>query len=130
MKARPMKAEYDGDKILEYIPCQASEATHVMLHCPGPFWCRIIPVILKGTRAGTGCWTWNGDIEKPTLRPSLKTCGPKATDEQMNRIRAGENLHIPDTVCHSWIKDGKIQFLPDCTHDLAGQTLDLLECED
>jgi len=30
-------------------------------------------------------------------------------------------------ICHSFIRDGKIQFLGDCTHALAGQTVDLPE---
>ena len=27
--------------------------------------------------------------------------------------------------CHSFVTDGRIQFLSDCTHALAGQTVDL-----
>jgi hypothetical protein len=27
--------------------------------------------------------------------------------------------------CHSFITDGKIEFLSDCTHSLAGQTVEL-----
>jgi hypothetical protein len=30
-------------------------------------------------------------------------------------------------VCHSFVTDGRIQFLEDCTHELAGQTVDLPE---
>jgi len=30
-----------------------------------------------------------------------------------------------ERICHSFITDGKIQFLSDCTHHLAGQTVDL-----
>lgn len=29
--------------------------------------------------------------------------------------------------CHTWVNDGKAQFLPDSTHEHAGKTLDLLE---
>ena len=29
--------------------------------------------------------------------------------------------------CHSYVKDGQIQFLNDCSHVLAGQTVDLPE---
>jgi len=29
------------------------------------------------------------------------------------------------TVCYSYITDGRIQFLSDCTHELANQTVDL-----
>lgn len=32
-------------------------------------------------------------------------------------------------VCHTWINDGKVQFLSDCSHEFAGQTLDLLDVE-
>jgi len=32
-----------------------------------------------------------------------------------------------DVRCHSYVTDGRIQFLNDCTHDLAGQTVDLPE---
>lgn len=30
-------------------------------------------------------------------------------------------------VCHSFVTAGRIEFLPDCTHALAGQTVDLPE---
>jgi len=33
-------------------------------------------------------------------------------------------------VCHSFVTDGRIQFLGDCTHNLAGQTVDLPEITD
>lgn len=113
MKAKPMKLIHGEG----YIPCDAQEATHVQLHCPGPFPNRCIPVQLKGTRAGTGNWSWNGDTEKPTLKPSINTSADFG--EQRER-----------KVCHSFVNDGKIQFLGDCTHEFAGQTLDLLEVED
>lgn len=53
-------------------------------------------------------WRFNGDLERPTLSPSYLTW----TD---------------DARCHSFVKDGRIRFLGDCTHDLAGQTVDLPE---
>jgi hypothetical protein len=106
MKAKPLKIADGG-----YVPCMADEATHLQFNVPGPFPTRIIPVIRKGTRAGTGCWSWNGDTEKPTIKPSVSTTN-------------GRN-----TKCHSFINDGKIQFLADSTHEFAGQTLDLLDVE-
>lgn len=128
MKALPLKMAADGNS---HSPCKPHEATHVMLHMPGPIPNRIIPVILKGTRAGTGCWTWNGDTEKPTLRPSIATSGCRQiTDEEGARIMAGEELDLPKINCHTWVNDGMVQFLADCTHELAGQTLPLLEVEE
>lgn len=32
---------------------------------------------------------------------------------------------FPIWVCHSFVRDGKIEFLGDCTHEFAGKTVDL-----
>lgn len=93
-----------------YVPCDAAEATHLTLNIPGPTGELTLPVQQKGTREGTGNWTWNGDTEKPTLRPSVLTTGH-------------------DFRCHSWINDGQAQFLDDCSHPMRGQTVALLDVE-
>jgi hypothetical protein len=94
-----------------YQPCAVEEATHVTLNIPGPSGRLTLPVIIKGTREGTGCWTWNGSTTAPTLRPSVLT-----------------TAH--DYRCHSWINDGAAQFLGDCSHDMRGQTVPLNPVED
>lgn len=53
-------------------------------------------------------WTFNGDLDKPTFSPSL-LCNP---DHEPSR-------------CHSFVRDGKIEFLTDCFHKLAGQTVEI-----
>lgn len=59
--------------------------------------------------------SWNGDVEKPTFQGSL--------------LR-NQSVGAPDGyVCHSYITDGMIQFLEDCTHPLKGQTVPLLDIE-
>lgn len=63
-----------------------------------------------------GTHTWNNSIDSPTFSPSLLWKAPGFRDNQ-------------DYTCHSYIRDGKIQFLPDCTHELAGQTVDLPDVE-
>ena len=113
MKAEPLTIDPDG---CGYKRCDPDKATHVRLNVPGPIPTRIIPVQLRGTRQGTGNWSWNGDIDKPTLRPSIKTT-----------MEFGGSK--PDMICHSWVNDGQVQFLGDCTHSLAGQTVDLLEID-
>ena len=117
MKARPVKLVYGEG----YLHAAVSEATHVRLNFPGPSGEIVLPVILTGAREGTGCWTWNGDTERPTLRPSVLTQG---TD-----IRAG-STHGQKYRCHTWVNDGKAQFLDDCTHELRGQTVDMLKVKD
>ena len=58
-------------------------------------------------------WGWNGSFDAPTFTPSLLTWW------------GGEGTEMPLHRCHSFITDGKIQFLGDCTHALAGQTVEL-----
>ena len=103
MKAQPLKLEAG-----QYAPCEPAAATHLRLRLPGPIPTRILPVMIGGTRAGTPNWTWNGSVEAPTVRPS---------------VLSKDGTHV----CHSWINDGRVQFLSDSSHELAGQTLDLLE---
>lgn len=59
-------------------------------------------------------WQFNGDLENPTLSPSYLTGFDNYTKNR----------------CHSYIKEGKIQFLSDCFHDLKGKTVDLLPFSD
>ena len=56
---------------------------------------------------GSG-WKWTGDFERPTVTPSIL-------------------LTRPGYVDHLFISDGKIQYLNDCTHDLAGSTVDMMD---
>ena len=100
----------------EYCQCDVAQATHVELRMPCVMSHRVLPVITSGPRKGTPCWTWNGDTERPTLRPSILT--------RWTHSKSGSPT---DEICHSFVSDGRVEFLGDCTHDKAGQTLDLLE---
>lgn len=73
------------------------------------------------------CWTWNGDVDKPTFTPSILVTGVEAmTDDEHATWMRGGALPAPrPMVCHSFVADGRIQFLGDCTHKLANQTVDL-----
>lgn len=113
MKAQPMYVTDTGYKY-----CSVEEATHVQIHMPGPLPYRIIPVIRRGTREGTNCWSWNGDVDKPTLKPSILSKGSSMVDGV-----------VVDHVCHTWVNDGKVQFLSDCTHEFANQTIDLIDVD-
>jgi hypothetical protein len=70
-------------------------------------------------------WGFNGDMERPTLTPSVLStsgCEPGCTRHQPGDC-------MPKRVCHSFVTAGRIQFLGDCTHALAGQTVDLPDIE-
>ena len=100
MLAKPLKLS-DGS----FDQCNVEEATHIMLNTPGPIPTRIIPL------SGRPSWTWNKSTKSPTLSPSLLT----DTEDKSGKIR-----------CHSFVRNGQIQFLNDCTHEFAGTTMPLL----
>jgi hypothetical protein len=64
-------------------------------------------------------WNFNGDFNAPTLHPSVLVTMTRPRDPSVSK-----------KICHSFIKDGFIQFLGDCTHELAGKTVKLPEVED
>lgn len=73
----------------------------VAYNCPG---CNVTHEI-RASESGANDWRWNGSEDKPTFSPSVK---------MLTGIR-----------CHHYVKDGRIQFLHDCDHRLAGQTVEL-----
>lgn len=65
-------------------------------------------------------WTFNGDFEKPTLKPSMSA---------VSIFGYGNDQYVEHR-CHCFVTDGKIQYLADCTHAMAGQTIDLPDFEE
>ncbi len=73
-------------------------------------------------------WEFNGNMERPTFAPSLLIQSPEWTPPvTAENIEEWRKNPWPQTqvnkVCHSFIRDGHIEFLPDCTHELAGKTV-------
>lgn len=79
--------------------------------CPGCNDVHCIP-----TKPHPRGWSFNGDFARPTIVPSIHVHPSKNEDG---------TIVIPR--CHSYVRDGRIQFLGDCDHALAGQTVDLPE---
>lgn len=109
-----------------------AENNILIFFCPG---CKCQHKVVVGTE-GLPRWTWNNDVLKPTFSPSLHIWHTRPTAEgqelieQVKRKKEDPTYVIPyttETLCHSYIRDGKIEFLPDCKHDLKGQTVDLPE---
>jgi len=80
----------------------------LLFECPG---CDMLHVV-HVAGAGHPLWQWNGSMDKPTFSPSVLVTYPWGKDREQR-------------VCHSFVREGQIQFLGDCTHALAGQTVDL-----
>lgn len=68
-------------------------------------------------------WEWNESLERPTFTPSIlcRTPYPKNAPYRPAHLKPTDEAHI----CHSFVTDGKIRFLGDCTHAMAGKTVDL-----
>lgn len=77
-----------------------------VFYCPG---CKCDHGVWTSKQNSKGAiWSFNGNKDCPTVTPSIL-------------ISNNEMKYC----CHSFITDGKIQYLDDCTHELAGQTIEL-----
>jgi hypothetical protein len=98
--------EYDDDPKSHWVahPVKSFERNPDFTHaifCPG----------CECGHGWTAGWTFNGNLDKPTISPSLL----------VNWVR-GDGVAVR---CHSFINDGMIQFLDDSTHALRGQSVAL-----
>ena len=110
--------------------CTDSYGVCYRFTCPGCGDAHVVRVEGEGRTI----WSFNGDADRPTFSPSLLVqCGHFApghtgTDCWCNyEARFGEDPGFRCYRCHSFIRDGRIEFLSDCTHPLAGQTVDLAD---
>jgi hypothetical protein len=106
---------------------QSGGSSYARFNCPG---CQMAHVVPVAAAASPRVWAFNGDLERPTLSPSILTEGVgDMTDEQYDQIMNGhEPVPVPIQVrCHSFVKNGQIEFLSDCSHALSGQTVGLPE---
>lgn len=81
-----------------------SQGDVVIFFCPG---CQAEHAFrIKGPAP---VWTWKGSVDRPTLKPSLLY-------QAVPGVRPR---------CHCLVKDGRIEFLRDCEHSLAGKTVSM-----
>jgi hypothetical protein len=71
-------------------------------------------------------WTFNGNMDQPTVRPSILVNHGVYPDGDLKTVN-GKVAGYKKIRCHLFITDGKIQYLSDCTHELAGQTIEMQE---
>lgn len=79
--------------------------------------------------AGQAHWYFSGTLEEPTFSPSIHIrTGHYAQPVHKTCWCTGE-MECPQPrecfVCHSFVRDGMIEYLNDCTHALAGQRVPL-----
>lgn len=76
----------------------------LMFQCPGCGIAHGVTVEEAGGAVYPSYWEWNGSMKEPTFAPSVLVTGSE---------------------CHSHVKNGSIEFLADCSHGLAGKTVEL-----
>lgn len=80
--------------------------------CPA---CQLRHFIVTRRADGNGdTWAFNDDLNNPTVQPSIRVTWPK-----------GDKT----VLCHSFVTNGVIHFLSDCTHNFAGKSLHLPEID-
>jgi hypothetical protein len=108
------------------------DGKRAVFHCPG---CGEGHQVLIN-RGEHPVWQFNGDVDKPTFSPSiLVRSGHYTQNAHPDDCWCNFKERFPNEgeppfrcgVCHSFVTEGRIQFLGDCTHELAGQTVDLPE---
>lgn len=80
---------------------------NLFMWCPGCDSLHGVELIREPTK-----WDWDGNLEAPTISPSILT--------HMN------GRDSPDK-CHSFVRNGRWEFLSDSFHALAGQTVDMVD---
>lgn len=86
------------------------ETGEYQFFCPGCNYSHSITTLKPNNRNAQ--WEFNGDVDKPTVSPSIMVNGDHTDDR-----------------CHSFVENGMIRFLSDCFHDLKGSTVEIPECE-
>lgn len=81
------------------------------------YWCQGCNQRHQVTVNANGTWVWNGDVNAPTFSPSVKVTWTVG------------RIEMKPQCCHSFVRDGRIEFLSDCTHAFSGQTVDMVEVD-
>jgi hypothetical protein len=77
-------------------------------------------------------WSITGTPDAPTFSPSVLVSyrHPKGYSNANPAPVGYDGEYVEDHLCHSFVTDGRIQFLNDCAHALAGQTVNMVDLED
>jgi len=105
----PLPRKPDDDKRRIF---SANDGTYWFV-CPG---CKATHTYHTDRAQGEPCWDTNGSTSFPSFYPSYKRTSPGNTSGEPN-------------ICHFFVTDGRIEFVSDSTHELAGKTVDLPEID-
>ncbi|RYE27484.1 MAG: hypothetical protein EOP45_01050 [Sphingobacteriaceae bacterium] len=102
---KPIKSESVSEDVIMPI---SNNPGKFVFYCPG---CQANHIIDTSLLKGKSHHVLTGTYDKPTIRASVLSNSMGELDKPR---------------CHSFVTDGKIKFLEDCTHSLAGKTVPLM----
>lgn len=65
-------------------------------------------------------WHFNGSHEYPSFTPSL-------LNREMDKNKVTGNYDVVKSICHLFVTDGKIIYCNDCTHELSGKIIEMID---
>lgn len=101
-----------GIKIHEVIYGDQNEHRSWFFWCPG----------CDNPHSINETWAFDGNYESPTINPSILVTMPNPDKQKL--------ILVHEYRCHLYIREGRIEFLSDCSHDLAGNTVDIPDYPD
>lgn len=121
MVVRDMHRSAPGVKVITDDSPTVPAGRSLWLWCPG---CDSAHMVAVVSEDGDGpwhgpVWEWDGNLEHPTISPSILVHEVTRPDGAVSVPR-----------CHSFIRAGRWEFLPDSGHALAGQTVDMVPLPD
>lgn len=99
------------------------------------YWCQGCKRMHGIITDGPGAWGWDRNVDSPTFTPSVLTTyrsgEPPVTPENFAEYKLNPWPQTKkDNVCHTFITNGMVQFLGDCTHEFVNQTVPLPDLPD
>ena len=111
-----------------YMKVKLRENGYISFRCPAghDHW-----VDIKSAEYPEHRWTFNGDLEKPTLNPSVMERAGWFVDIEVHKKADSEYSRFsPNSYkCHFILTDGILHFQNDCSHGLADHKVPLVDIE-
>lgn len=120
----------------------STEVLRPVSNWPGAvlFWCPGCAESHVVTTLPPNAWQFNGDFQRPTFAPSIlvtrstlsEAAQQKCAEFKVEHGRYPTKEEVPADVhlrCHSYVRDGQIEFLGDCSHAMKNRTVPLAPFE-
>lgn len=100
-------------------------------HCPACNQEHHVPVLIGEKGKKDRGWNWNGNLDSPTLSPSVKISSGKYVPEwekikhRYDNAEGKKWIEENSSICHFFITDGNVRYCGDCTHSYNGKIISL-----